>query len=251
MLEAAHKVAGTETMRGRLTQNIEIAKNNFEHRTCHYCRLRQKRDEAAVEVPMYGNVRRTLVGREYVSEGTHTQYRVEWQNVTVHVPRCHECKRKHAAVRNWTLGSGVSGIAIAVLAFWAGGTLGGNAGGAIGFLGFLCLIGGFVLGHVIGRSERARQHEGQHRLRRLPRDKGTTCRRLEEWKGTIRCRAEDGSAYLAFVKQGLRESKPQRITRLANSRGKYGDSWYVRLITSAFRSEGVPNCASYLPGGCG
>lgn len=90
MLEAVLKFAGTDTMRARLNENIETVKGNIAFAICYYCGKNQRVESAAVEVKMYGNVRR------YAVPGEFGRYRVTWQQKTVRVPRCQKCKDVHS-----------------------------------------------------------------------------------------------------------------------------------------------------------
>jgi hypothetical protein len=151
ILKTVFTVAGTQTMRDRLAQNIDIIKGNIEYGTCYYCGLNQAHGDAAVEVPMFGNVKRTLIESDYLTG--RTRYHVTWQHATVRVPRCQECKKYHAMIEKWTIGSGLSGIALAILFFVLAYVVGGDVGTFFGFLGFILLFIGFLFGYVLGRSE--------------------------------------------------------------------------------------------------
>jgi len=112
-----------------MEENIEIVKNNLERGTCWFCKKRPAVDKAAIEVKMHGDVTRTPTW-----QGTH----MEWQHVTLEVPRCKQCKSAHVH----TTALRVIGVVMGIIFGLISCTATDNAGAGIGILA-VCIGLGF------------------------------------------------------------------------------------------------------------
>jgi hypothetical protein len=134
LLRDAAPVAGSESARARLTEEVTVVEQNAVYAVCWFCQRQLPKEQDSIDVPMYGNVTRTP---------TFNGYQLRWQQVRVKIPRCPGCKKAHRR-REWkTLGfaglGGVAGVAAcaATVAFtgaWIPGLLmvsGGILGGGI------------------------------------------------------------------------------------------------------------------------
>lgn len=137
LLEYVVPLAGSESLRERVSQNLEVCRNNHRIGTCHYCGTRQSKDDCRVEVKMHGNVRKSMTG--------YNTYRVRWQHTTVHVPRCPTCKANHSRIGTcvgiFMLLGAAAGAYAFTEGFWPG--LGCTVG--LGLVGSLL---GKALGHL-------------------------------------------------------------------------------------------------------
>ena len=187
MLEAVLKFVGTESMRGRVTENVEIIKRNIEFGTCYFCGRVQAQEDAAVAVPMHGNVRKIYLGTEYVPGGTRTRYRVTWEHATPRVPRCRECKKNHAEINKMMLIGGACAVALGII---LGGVLGyANGRDASDFWGgcfmglvfsaIFALAPGIGIGWLIGKSRVPYKIKGSTDYGEFPRVKEL---RAQGWK---------------------------------------------------------------------
>lgn len=102
LLKHAVFLAGSESVRNRIEQNLEVASNNLKFSSCWFCQDEPPVPEATIEVPMHGNVT-----REYVSYNT---WRVRWQYLTVKVPRCLSCRKEHRRREKGILLGGLLGF---------------------------------------------------------------------------------------------------------------------------------------------
>lgn len=146
LLEQTLPIAASESARGRIEENIKTVKGNLDYQlqygTCWFCKQSRPEDAAVAEVKMHGNVIRTPTG-----EG-----QIQWQNLTVKIPRCSRCKSAHARVSAFTRwGSRVGG-----LAGLAGCSAIVNANqdawlGGLFVLG-ICIAIGSGIGHAIDRA---------------------------------------------------------------------------------------------------
>ena len=83
LVEATLPLAGSQSLRARLKDNLSIVRNNYEEDLCFFCQQEPPDSEANIEVDMYGDV------------NYHYDGRVTWSQLKVSVPRCNNCKRKH------------------------------------------------------------------------------------------------------------------------------------------------------------
>ncbi len=138
LLEQTLPIAASESARERIQQNIRTVKANLDYQlqygTCWFCKQPRPEDAAVAEVKMYGNVIRTPT-----REGA----RIQWQNMTVKVPRCKRCNVGHARNRSFPVVGGVLGGFVGVAGCAA-------AGGDPG-VGFWLLLIGYGVGNAIGR----------------------------------------------------------------------------------------------------
>ncbi|MGA2032914.1 MAG: hypothetical protein ABSG68_11690 [Thermoguttaceae bacterium] len=141
LLRQALPLAIGRSVRSNIEENIRIVEGNLQNRqtfgTCWFCKTRRPDDSAQIEAPMHGNVRRRVVGREYIPGGIRTNYQVTWQQATVRIPRCCECKKNHTMIGKWTACVGLLGIALGILAVVAAGLYAArvNAAGVSGGAG--------------------------------------------------------------------------------------------------------------------
>ncbi len=147
LLETALALVVSQSARTRLEENLRIVKENHKYQqtyqTCWFCQKRSPDASSVIEIPMYGNVRKT-----YVYNG----YRLEWNKLQVRIPRCSQCKAAQASSgRNAGIGclTGFAGAAAGAIIGVIGGAVGGEIAGAAvaGFfiVGFIGLIVGLVI----------------------------------------------------------------------------------------------------------
>ncbi|MBU1927320.1 MAG: hypothetical protein KKI20_06115 [Gammaproteobacteria bacterium] len=86
LLELLPLIAASQSVRDRIEENIKTVKTNLEYNMCWFCKERPSKDVAAIEIKMCGNVTRTPTWN-----GT----QVNWQYITIKVPRCETCKSAH------------------------------------------------------------------------------------------------------------------------------------------------------------
>ena len=135
LLESTMPLAGTQSVRARLKENLDIVTRNLENTYCFFCGENPSVDGAPVEVKMYKETMRlpTLTGTQ-----------IQWQKLTIKVPRCNRCKGVHSRVNSFagvgaTLGT-IAGCVgcIAVVSEgsgddqWCGGLMVLAVGAAIG-----------------------------------------------------------------------------------------------------------------------
>jgi len=144
VLETALDLVVSQSARAQLEENLRIVQGNLEYsntyQTCWFCRKRAPDETALIEVPMYGNVRRTYV---------HGGYRLEWNNMRVKIPRCSQCKAAQTpSGKNAGIGcvTGFAGAAVGAIIGVLGGAVGGEIAGAAA-VGFL-VVG--VVGLLVG-----------------------------------------------------------------------------------------------------
>ncbi len=138
LLKAILPIASSSSAKGRIEDNLRIVERNLQFATCWFCKKKPSEDKASVSLEMYGNVVRTPVWNGV---------RVQWQKVTLLVPRCGECKKRQ--------GQASAAMVLGVLGgLGAGGLLalitGGHPAGL--FIGFLFAVAGITLGAVIRSS---------------------------------------------------------------------------------------------------
>jgi hypothetical protein len=85
---------------------IKEAKENEVYLKCWFCKSKAPDLKDSASVAMYGNVT-----REWRPGGA----RVKWQQNTLKVPRCPDCKRVHAKVVSWGTRFGAIGVALVIL----------------------------------------------------------------------------------------------------------------------------------------
>lgn len=94
LMEQTLAIAESASIRERIQSNIEIARKNMAENLCWFCEQRPRDDKSAVSIEMYGNVQRI---QEW--NGIRTQ----WNNLTVKVPRCKQCKSVHVKAKLLTV----------------------------------------------------------------------------------------------------------------------------------------------------
>ena len=99
LLEQALRIASTESACGRISESIEICRDNLASTICWFCKEHPPKDGAEAEVKMYGNVR-------------YGGSKVYFQKTNVPVPRCKRCKSAHSWSRNSKILGGVLGPVI-------------------------------------------------------------------------------------------------------------------------------------------
>ena len=82
LLELAAPLAEGAAARQRISENIEIVRNNIQGSLCWFCKEEPAVEDAAYGVAMYGNVRQVGI-------------QVQWQHGTIPIPRCTACKEVH------------------------------------------------------------------------------------------------------------------------------------------------------------
>lgn len=86
ILSQAMQIAASESIRQRISENLDTVKTNLEYirdyTRCWFCKERPGEDEAVCKVNMYGDVRRV---------GDQVQYRT----LALPVPRCCKCRSAH------------------------------------------------------------------------------------------------------------------------------------------------------------
>lgn len=127
LLQGALQIAATESTSADVARNLAVAEENVRDGMCWFCKERPSAESGALSRMMYGNVR---------YEG----FRTTWQTRVVQVPRCRDCRSRHARQTVlWSLGW----VAWPVAGFFGLGMLG--AGNVL--LGLpLLLVGVVVLG---------------------------------------------------------------------------------------------------------
>jgi hypothetical protein len=157
LLQQALQISVSDSVRKRIEEIIQTVKGNLQYGTCWFCKLRPSKEDAIAEVKMYGNVSRT---------STFTGTRIQYQNMTVRVPRCAICKSAHTTQSNYrTLG--------AALGFLTGlGTCIGVTQASNGWIGFGTLVAlagtGYAIGYWIGRSRTPRETEPESHKKDFP-----------------------------------------------------------------------------------
>ena len=96
LLEQALQIASTDSACGRISESIEICRNNLDYTVCWFCKEYPPEDGAEAEVKMHGNV------SYYGSQ-------VYYQKANLAVPRCKRCKSAHSWSRNSKILGGVLG----------------------------------------------------------------------------------------------------------------------------------------------
>lgn len=111
LLQRALQLARSASARDWIQENIEIVRENAKALRCWFCEANRLHPNAAVGVPMHGNVRRVAVNYGH---------QLRWDYHTVQVPRCIRCRSIHRRREAWTLLGGL-----------AGGVLGAGADAAV------------------------------------------------------------------------------------------------------------------------
>lgn len=108
LLQKAFDKSAGEATRAKLRESLETVKKNQKLSMCFFCEKSRPDDSAAIEVPMYGNVRRIP---------TFSGVRVTWSSIKVKVPRCRLCKGHHDRI-SATVGGGGGIAALIALVVW-------------------------------------------------------------------------------------------------------------------------------------
>lgn len=108
LLETALPLAGSESVRLNIQENIKIVSDNIKYMTCFFCERNPGDDSATVEVAMHGDV-----NQDYF------QNRITWNHTKVKVPRCSKCMSYHKMISNWktawAIGGGIIGGVIGLI----------------------------------------------------------------------------------------------------------------------------------------
>jgi hypothetical protein len=143
LLNDALPIAHSESARQRIQENLNIVKGNQKFGTCWFCGTAKAEDGCERDVKLHGNVTRTP---NYFA-GT---VQVQWQKLTIGVPRCGGCKGRHGRA-DMSLGFSVlfgflSGIGSCI----ARGGEGNAPGVAIGLIIVFGALGGWLRWQLLG-----------------------------------------------------------------------------------------------------
>jgi hypothetical protein len=115
LLELALPIAVGKAARDRISENMDIVRNNLAYPTCWFCQQNPAEDEASIEVKMYGDVNRIP---------TRLGVQITWRHCSVKVPRCLECKKAHSK-KDFAIGGAIVRALVGTAIFPLIGTLAG------------------------------------------------------------------------------------------------------------------------------
>ena len=104
ILKRARKIAESELLLKRISDDIVTCEGNMQFSTCWFCQKNPAIEKAAVSVKMHGDVQRT--GNSY------TGGQVRWRHLDVKVPRCKQCSSLHSKRATISVVSGLTGALI-------------------------------------------------------------------------------------------------------------------------------------------
>ena len=93
-------IASSTLLKERIQKNLDIFKENLAFTVCHFCKKTPSNESSALSVPMHGDVNTKYV----FLQGT----RKTWSYLTVNVPRCAGCEKKHALRQGVCVGISVA-----------------------------------------------------------------------------------------------------------------------------------------------
>jgi hypothetical protein len=142
LLQPAMAVVASASARGRIQTNLDTLQNNLTLGRCFFCGERPTYDPAELEVKMYGNVTRTPT-----FQGTS----VKWQQLTISVPRCQECKQAHGRTETLSTVGGLLGVALGFGACLLHPAAMNDKGCAFAIADFILLLAGAGIGMMLAR----------------------------------------------------------------------------------------------------
>jgi len=110
LLELTKSIPVSLSLKNRIQESLRVVKENLKLKeliTCWFCKKRVCDDDALLEVPMYGDVRRYSTG--------YNKTRVEWRTATVNVPRCKECLATHKRSKRLLALGFILGLAVGII----------------------------------------------------------------------------------------------------------------------------------------
>ena len=124
-IQIALKLAVSKDLKTRLRADAAQVKKSAEGSSCHFCGVTVRNPLSSLDIAMYGNVTRSFG-------------QVNYEKISVNVPRCVACKKKHS-------NSDKLGCGLAMLAIIIGALIGGvNDGNGVGGVMVGVLLGAII-----------------------------------------------------------------------------------------------------------
>jgi hypothetical protein len=124
-IQIALKLAVSKDLKTRLRADAAQVKKSAEGSSCHFCGVTVRNPLSSLDIAMYGNVVRSFG-------------QVNYQKISINIPRCEACKKKHS-------NSDKLGCGLAMLAIIIGALIGGvNDGNGVGGVMVGVLLGAII-----------------------------------------------------------------------------------------------------------
>ena len=140
LLKQALSIAVGAMTRSRIEENEKVVAGNLEYQqtyeTCWFCKTNPADEKSKIEMKMHGDVARTpnLYG------GT----RITWNHITIGVPRCRLCKKRHEWRGGGLIFAYLGGFILTCVI-----TAEFNLGGAFLWIWAFAVLSGYKIGELI------------------------------------------------------------------------------------------------------